>query len=70
MRILYHGSMTQEHGLGWVVGYDSHPLYRGHWTLQMDTGRVLVYARRESFTILEDDNDGISNIGENSSHRG
>jgi len=60
MRIRYHGSVVSEHGLGYVVGYSENPSYYGAWTLIMDTGHTLVHARRESFTLLEDNDDSIS----------
>jgi len=60
MRIRYHGSVVSEHGLGYVIDYRENPSYYGRWTLIMDTGHTLMYARRESFTILEDEDDSIS----------
>ena len=55
MRIRYHGSKTQHHGLGYVLGYMYDPQYLGGYTLVMDTGVELFHARRESFTLLDDD---------------
>ena len=55
MRIRYHGSIVSEHGLGYVVNYKENPHYHGGYILQMDSGHTLMYARRESFDILDDD---------------
>ena len=65
MRIRYHGSIRSEHGLGYVVDYEEHPNNGGGWTLKMDSGHTLKYARRQSFTILEEDNDSISDNRKN-----
>lgn len=64
MRIRYHGSITSEHGLGYVVDYHEDKRYMGAWTLKMDTGHTLMHARRESFTILDDDEIVQENIVE------
>jgi len=55
MRIRYHGSVVSEHGLGYVVDYKENPNYLGNYMLKMDSGHTLMYARRESFDILEED---------------
>ena len=55
MRIRYHGSVVSEHGLGYIVDYSEHPRYLGNYMLKMDSGHTLMYARRESFDILEED---------------
>ena len=66
MRIYYHGSHKNLHGLGYVLDYKEDPRYIGNYTLKMDSGHTLMYARRESFDLLEDDNDSISEYSERS----
>lgn len=55
MRVYYHGSHKNAHGLGTLVGAGDNNLYLGHYHIHTDKGHHLYYARRESFTILDDD---------------
>jgi len=48
--IRYHGSVTQAHGIGLLIGIDGDDRYH----LRVPSGD-LHNTRRESFTILDDD---------------
>ena len=48
--IIYHGSLTSQHGRGGLIGSQG-----SRYILMSVHGKEMVNVRRESFTILDDD---------------
>ena len=59
-RVLYHGSLTEHHGTGTIIGVDPFGAVEGsddghRYVIRLDSGQPLYNVRRQSFSEHEDE---------------